>query len=347
MEVEKGRRIPSIDFMRVIAIFAVILIHAYPFGNISIGIGKYLKVFINQGARFAVPFFFIVTGFIWGKKLASGQDAMRVFLGYGRRIAVIFIAWSVIYLVVPSDLSFLTASGSFEFLKTVYYRFLSLSDDPLMLVFQGTKEHLWFLMSLLWAMILSSALIKVDRGPWLLPLALILYLFGILAGSYAKTPYGIHIEFNTRNGPFFSTIFFVVGWLFSKHKGYFSMKTSIALLLGGLALHMVEVYVLLRFYEVNPLRHDFLLGTLPYSTGVAAIALSRPSLGENALMTKWGPYVLGIYVVHFLYVDLLGPLGGRFNPYAWGIVLPVTIFLLSLVTVKYMEKSRALRKIVL
>jgi len=347
MEAKRGARIPSIDFVRTIAVFAVILIHTYPFGGIESGLGKYLKVFINQGARFAVPFFFIISGFFWGRKIEAGLNSVHVFYRYGGRTVSVFIAWSIIYLVVPNNIAVLSANGLIGLLQVPYSRLVSLMGDPLKLLFQGTKDHLWFLVSLLWALLLSSAMVKLNRGIWLIPLASMLYLFGVLAGSYSETPIGIPIEFNTRNGPFFSTLFFAIGWLFSRDRRLFSMKLAIALFLGGLVLHMGEAYFLLRLFEVNPMRHDFLFGTVAYGMGAAAIVFSVPALGENTFVTKWGPYTLGIYVIHFLYVDLLGSLGSLFNLYIWGIVFPLIVFLLSLATAMFIAKFYLLRKIVI
>lgn len=59
-------RIESVDLFRLLAIFCVIMIHAKPFLGSTLfgcGVNNYLGIFINQISRFAVPFFFTISGF--------------------------------------------------------------------------------------------------------------------------------------------------------------------------------------------------------------------------------------------------------------------------------------------
>jgi hypothetical protein len=48
----------------------------------------------------------------------------------------------------------------------------------------------------------------------------ILYLLGLLGGPYSFIlhDFGIDIKFNTRDGPFFTTLFFATGWFLSSGK---------------------------------------------------------------------------------------------------------------------------------
>ena len=69
-------RINSVETCRVIAIIAVIILHAEPFryGCEENEIYKqYAFIIFNQLSRFAVPFYFIISGFFWGKKTKIKQ----------------------------------------------------------------------------------------------------------------------------------------------------------------------------------------------------------------------------------------------------------------------------------
>ena len=92
--------VKSIDAMRVMAILAVILIHtttrtleAAKF-NLA---GFPVSIFLNQIARFAVPLFFIISGFVLE---ISWDDGLNYFSFIKKRFSRIFIPyifWSVIY----------------------------------------------------------------------------------------------------------------------------------------------------------------------------------------------------------------------------------------------------------
>ena len=61
-------RLVSLDACRVVAIFAVIVLHTMPFYGTRLlgGFDGYIAAALNQGARFAVPFFFLASGFFFG-----------------------------------------------------------------------------------------------------------------------------------------------------------------------------------------------------------------------------------------------------------------------------------------
>ena len=279
-------RISSIDYFKVVAILAVISIHTEPFYAYSGDLWKYLKVFINQGARFAVPFFYVTAGYLWAKKVSTGASVEQVSIKYGTRILSIFVFWSVVYIFVPTNIHAIQSIGFPALIKVPCWRILNLFDNPVVLLFQGSKVHLWFLVSMLYALAITSILLKFNLKKWLIPLGLLLYAFGLIAGSYSTTPIGFKIHFNTRNGPFLATIFFVFGWWLSLNEERVSLRLSLTLMVTGFTLHMMEAFFLWRLFDVPLTRHDYLLGTLPFGVGVAMVALSRPSFGENTIIAK-------------------------------------------------------------
>ena len=99
-------RIQSVDAIRVLAIVSVIVIHTAPFQTQPLlGEGElYAAIIINQVARFAVPFFFILSGYFWALKFSNDSMVIQPTLKVIKRIALIFIAWSLIY-SLPLNLS--------------------------------------------------------------------------------------------------------------------------------------------------------------------------------------------------------------------------------------------------
>jgi surface polysaccharide O-acyltransferase-like enzyme len=335
-------RISSIDFIRVLAIFAVILMHTRSFAVYTL-----YTVILNQSARFAVPFFFIIAGYLFGKKLNTGKSLDQISLSYGSRILWIFLFWSFVYLLLPllSPKTF-TLPGFSETIKSfLSQNFINILKQLKAFLFVGTKYHLWFLSSLIQSLLIAVVLIKLKLRAYFIPIALSLYVFGLIAGSYSTTPIGLSVNFDTKHGPILGTIFFAIGLYLSESRESFSLTFAIILTLLGFLLHFLEIFVLWHFYNVSPLRHDFLLGTVLFGTGVALIALAKPSLGKNLFITQFGPYMLGVYVVHVAFVEYLSAF--RFKYILWGFVFPIVVFIASLLTTVILTKFRLLRKFII
>lgn len=149
-------RIKSVDSIRLIAIIAVIAIHTTPFRCSGCDSDLYyrLSIFIDQTARFAVPFFFVVSGYFWVVKINAGADIFKTTTKMLSRIITVFLAWSVIYLIPFNtiadhgiDALWSTEQANLAVLKLV--------QNPFNFFLEGTKAHLWFLNSLAFSLLIS------------------------------------------------------------------------------------------------------------------------------------------------------------------------------------------------
>jgi surface polysaccharide O-acyltransferase-like enzyme len=231
--------------------------------------------------------------------------------------------------------------------KATYQKIYNLISDPITLLFQGGRGHLWFLLSLLIALGIITLFLKLNRAQWILPIAASLYFVGLIAGSYSATPFGIDISFNTRNGPFFSTLLVAFGWYLSSEKYKVKPVYALGLLTIGIIIYTLEAFALWKFYNVSPLRHDYLLGTLFFGLGLTTFVLSQPRLFEGNPLTGWGRYTLGIYVLHLLVLDMLTPLAKIIPFLLWDIIYPFIVYFLSLLTVSILSKGNRTKHIVM
>lgn len=197
-----------VDAFRVLAIIAVIIIHTRPFEhqNLSLDEDFGVAAILNQASRFAVPFFFAMSGYFWGSKLTESSSALTQCLRPSRRILLTFFAWSIIYLA-PTDPSAYQSTDLTGFIKGIYWRILSFTANPMALLLQGSKNHLWFLASLLCSLAITALLIRIELPRILAILSISLFITGLIGKAYADTSIGIKSDFNFRNGPFFSLIF--------------------------------------------------------------------------------------------------------------------------------------------
>lgn len=309
-------RITSIDTLRVVAILAVVAIHAFAFWPYPA-----LYDVVQLLARFAVPFFFAASGYLFSQKHLNKAVTWQSIAFPVRRIMVVFVIWSCIYaiapVVIPKNWSVLSQQGLVDpLLQQINLTLHDLAVRPLFYVFEGPGFHLWFLPSLAMSLALLAVALHYQRLGTFVILGLGLFILGLLAKAYANTSWGWHVNFNARNGLFFSTVFVAIGaWLAQRPD-----KPS-----NGYALIIFTLGYLLQFFEAQYLHalnpqmpvtgNDFLIGTLPLGIGALLIALARPSLGECTQIHRFAPYVLGIYVVHIIVRDFLEPIRDKLPLY--------------------------------
>jgi surface polysaccharide O-acyltransferase-like enzyme len=342
-------RIESVDVARSLAITAVIALHTEPFSgssSLDADVSKYLSVIIDQLARFAVPFFFVISGFFWGTKVKNSDSIASVSIPMAKRILFLFASWSIVY-ALPYNLSAMAEYGLLGPIKLVYWLLIDLTKHPGTLVMQGTKVHLWFLIALLCSLGISSLLVGGKHYKTLVALSVTLYVIGVLAKAYSHTPFGIHTDFNTRNGPFFGTVFFVSGYFLSSltpNPGWFSK--GIALLGVGWFLHFSEVYLLWSLYGIRPYQQDYVLSTYFMGVGAAVASLSNTALLRNIVLIEVGKFAAGIYLIHYIFVDILRPVGKFTSSSLWEIGYILFVLLFSVASVMVLSQNKITRRFV-
>lgn len=314
-------RIASIDTIKAIAVFAVICIHCMPFhGRLHT-----LNGVINQLCRFSVPFFFLASGYLFARHLKRSRDPGR-FRKQLARLVILYVSWCMFYLLIPSP----RLVADHGLLKGIYLSASALvSGGDFKLLFEGTSYHLWFFASLISAFLILYPFRDPQRWAVLMLAAASLYVFGLLAGSYSSTWLGLKMSFNTRNGPFFSTLFVSIGYMVGSTDYRIPARAACALTLAGVAVHMTEVFLLQSVFGIPLARHEFLLGTVLTGCGLMLLATANPDLGRGSLLARCGKYALGIYGMHVVAVTALRRSVDLHN-LAWHPVLPVFAFLITL-----------------
>lgn len=124
MKEKHKSNIYAIDAMRSIAIFAVVLIHTtsrtLEFFQYDLN-GHLITLFLNQISRFAVPSFFLISGFVLELNHHTDINYWQYFKKRASRILVPYLAWSALYyfLIYRSDpdsfiKALLTGSASYQ-----------------------------------------------------------------------------------------------------------------------------------------------------------------------------------------------------------------------------------------
>ncbi|WP_216696872.1 acyltransferase family protein [Anaerostipes faecalis] len=141
-------RNPAIDLTKYIASLFVIGIHVAPLKNISDFGNFYLE---NVIFRVAVPFFIVCSGYYLAQKLEfkdnkclNNSSNSNYIKKYKKKIMVLYIEWSLIYLLfsIPT------------WLETGWFSIHAFIDWGLALVVNGSYYHLWYLLCIIYAIII-------------------------------------------------------------------------------------------------------------------------------------------------------------------------------------------------
>jgi surface polysaccharide O-acyltransferase-like enzyme len=288
----KGRLV-GIDAVRYIAMVAVVFIHTLP--RQDFGFGLDAGGIVNQTSRFAVPFFFITSGFFLANR--DLNDTPRLILSFVRRIAPVFIIWSLLYLALTGNVGRLAQPG-----------FLAWT-----IATGGPGYHLWFLPALCFGLTAVAIVNHVTSWKPMFCVMALLYLMGLALGSYGAGVVAIPPVITLAIARILcGPMFVLIGFWLSKSGWRLSLRGALALFIAGAAFHVSEAYWL-DFHRLNPFhRNDFLLGTLPLGLGAFLIAMNLPShAGYARVLAALGTYSLGMYAIHVIFIlvfrDILQP----------------------------------------
>lgn len=340
-------RIWGVDLFRVLAVFAVICIHSRPFD----GINTPLAVFVNQSARFAVPFFFVTSGFFFGRKLRDGHPVGALFLQYSRRLLTAFGVWSLVYLLYPRDFlkaAVLDRAVGWDWLDAltldVYRNCQWIAEHPGRFMLSGSAPHLWFIVSLGTSIGILSILAALGLQRSILYIAVPLYVLALLGGSYSTTPFGLRLPFDVEHSPFVSTLYVGLGCLLAQSRVKVSLSWAVAIAACGLALHLAEGLVIFLVYGTPMAYHEALLGTVPYGLGVVLTALAMPHVGRRWVRLLGGKYMLGVYTSHVLIMDVVRPVMFVLPALVWTVVSPVLTYAIAVCLTACLARVPGLRR---
>ena len=157
----------AIDIAKLICAVLVVAIHTEPFADIF-WLDKGLGLF----TRIPVPFFFTVSGyflFLTDKRETSAKKLLK----YIRRIALMYVIWSLIYMPFLIHKCF-SAGGMFDygqFFKSIFWT--------------GVSSHLWYLIGSIVAASLTWLMYRCFTEMETLVIAAFLLIFGTLFSTYA------------------------------------------------------------------------------------------------------------------------------------------------------------------
>ena len=331
------QKIASLEFGRVIAIFAIIGLHCQmALTYWQIDDVPWVGYVLNQASRFAVPLFFLIAGYLIQPKLT--QSPWQTLTSYSKPLLKVWVVWSIICLATPFNIQNVVEHGYLGE-REGYWGYLM--SNPINSIMEGGLVHLWFLPALICAVLIITILLDMKLDKFVLPIALGLYIYGVLAGSYVNIT-ELPSPFFTRNGPFFSTLLVVIGFSARKNNWSLSSRQAVLMALIGMIIHFSEAYAL-TFVNSPFNTHDFLFGTALWGSGIFMWLLANPNFGQSAWVTSISSRMLGIYVSHLLLVILMFNIAGALEIQGIAkdlLVYPATL-VISFLLIAAIEKTPA------
>ncbi len=318
---EENKTLYSAKF---IAAILVIFIHCMFPGNVGI--------IIKNIARFAVPLFFIISGYYWKSSHKNDGDNKK----NKRRInrALRLLLYSVLlYGIVNVTLSFF--SGSIHSFIT------SISDIHnwiYLIVFNYTTPflgvgHLWYLLALLYVYFLIVIVEK--RNLWRLANILsVIILIMTFVIEYTSFFTSSNIPgFYYRNWLCIGFPMFVLGRFISEHKDFFSK----------IDLRICSIIYIILFVIETLLFNDsleILVNSLVACLIIMCLSIKNPNIDLYSICGK--KYSQWIYIYHYLFVIGASIISSRLNNTMVNWINPIVVltatFLFCLLTDKMNKK---------
>lgn len=340
--------IPWVDFIRVVAIFLVVMVHVS--GQLTNAWGKIpndqwmIANVYGSLARISVPLFFMISGYL----LMPRSESLRSF--YTKRmtkILVPFVVWSLIYLS--------WYCGSHTCTPGLVSN---------LLLFKGTYYHLWFLYSLIGIYLILPVfrlIIRPDTDRQLLWYFIALWLVFEPGLAIADRFWGLKVNISVPVARGY-VCFFVLGYLL----GEVTLSRSrviVSIVIGslGLLVTILGTYLLtFNSGQFDGFFYDFVSLNVILASGAAFVLLRW--ISERKPFTP--PHVhwivrtlavssFGVYLIHVIILEVLNDwipflhINSFMGNAVWSVPLvSIVVFLVSFVIVHILQKIPLLKQIV-
>lgn len=303
----------GIDAGRFIGFVGVTMIH-------TVIMGGEVAVLGEQWGRFAVPMFFMVSGYFLNLDEPVGASVRR----HSKRLLPIFAFWATLYLVAFSA-------------------WPSSPREWAMLLIKGGKgNHLWFIQSLWLCVVAAAVLVRLLGLRSAILVAVGLYAAGLAIGAYAPLLGIRQAIWNPRDGLTFGLLPLLLGCLLRRHPITLETRWAVFWFFALSAVHIGEYRWALHGHPRYP---EFFVST-PLLAGSAFVMFRswHPTSPLALRLADLGRYSLGFYAIHMFFVQL----GFRLLPGGtpgWLIATPGVVILAVAVTM-VLAKVPAMRRFI-
>jgi len=251
------------------------IVHVGNFTELPSPLGDVIRV----SSRWALPFFFLCSGYLIG--ISHEFDVGRK---VNKLVSILFYS-SIFYIPILYRM----LHGDLEGLLNKV-----ISADT---IHGGTSFHLWFINALMLGVILTNYMLKNVNARLALILAVGIIL-GCWVGDVLKSlGYKIWIFYVFRTMIAFSLVY--IGYLIAKTKILNGIRNNISLiiLIGGVLLMVAEVYFIHKAVGADMNERQFPFMSVPVAIALLSLSINT-SIKDNFISRIGRDYSLGVYLIH-------------------------------------------------
>ena len=282
-----------VDLLKFIFAIFIVGIHTSIMNNFESNAQWYI---LHLFFRMAVPFFFIASGFFYGKKCKNGKIKDNA-IKQVKRLIVPFVFWLLV------SLPYVIISMHGENVRLIIIKVIR------QLIFYPWGA-LWFLSASMVAIVLSSFFIKKNKLLLAIIISIALYVIALLGNSYyflldnisilkKMMDFYIKIFITVRNGIFVGFPIFIIGV-------YLSTKESNIEKIGNKKIvFFLFIGIIVHIFEITFIRNKNYIDDhgLFFSTIYIAALLLMICIHNNIKFRRVNPILLrnlstGIYFTH-------------------------------------------------
>jgi len=353
-DINESERESWVDFVKVTAIFLVVLLHSaapwvYRYGLIA-DFDWQVGNIIDSATRVSVPLFFMTTGYL----LLSKPIYLKTYFNKRvKRIALPWLAWSIIYLIYKSSRS---------------DSLITISEGLLAFINGDIYFHFWFLYTLIGLYLfipviswfLEAELQK--RSLYFLTLWLISISIFPFLNAFSRNITNFEIKFAVDLSMFGGfTGYIIAGALISKCNPsktqwlliFAAYTIGVAITFTGTAAGTYKLGRLIEYF------YDYAAPNVILTAFAAFLLLKKVGtmMGQNRkaslVFTRLGYASLGIFLIHPMFINALndGMLGQNFTTVIQRSALTIPLvaiitFILSYIAVELILVFPVIRRIV-
>ncbi len=333
----------AIDFIKGIAILTVIALHTNYLGEISLA-GTFI---FNTFMRFAVPFFFVVTGYFLFNKLKKSQNKDKVLKTYIKRSLLLYVSSLTLCMLVDYFVIYPLWQVDF-YIGNVTDIISGITAFAYYGVETFSSFHLWFLVAMFWAAVIISIVCRknLNNIKAVLFVSFIIHIIGLFGLTQPLNLY-INLPLNPRDGIFFALFYMALGAYFALYglntEKFVKNKNLAFTVILCFVLLFVERYILVlpnfNYETLDRLTYqsnwgEYFITLIPLIIFIFKYALVNGDKFKENFITKVGNKSIGVYVVHLIVLNLISSLiySIRFGEVIDGIihiVMPMIILVIS------------------
>lgn len=313
----------NLDYLKLVLAYLVVLRHCGQafFPDFS----AYRVVVTNSISPIAVPCFFVISGFLFFRKSTTLKSLYRQAL----RVTRLYAVWSLIYLPLRVFLAYKTRGLNWGFIP-------SFIQDA---VFGGTYYHLWYLPSLVVALVIVYLLRRANKKGVVFGILTVLFSTALLTDTYINLVPGLNryyqlyqaIFVTSRNGLFVGAIFVYIGGWIADHEHTLLTRPAKGYnrcFLICTVLQLVESYLIYRLTNKTVVNITAISVLISPLLVICALKVSNKSKRESTVFCRHMStliYCSHVYVIFFVqHFSML-------NNYVSTIITIVIITLLGIV----------------